>query len=732
MASSDAYHCNKQTLLTEHELLLTSTQANTNTPLVDSSAELQRRKLFELNALQAIKICDLTLGGNHQNKLIYSTQISKIAVADSIYFIVEDEFGNACRVSVSCNVNSVPLVKGVRLAFLNPIFNMAIDGRCSLTVRNPTDMYLLQLQPITTSVSEQSFSKTVINPNEFCLNKPFPFKSIDAEAENTNVIATNTNLVEDTSEYSQTIPIKPYDDGTNLSQTGNKLFKEGRFLQAIIQYTRAIDANANDAVFHSNRALCYSKIGEFENALTDFQHANTLDPECFKYQYLVALTWSRIGNHKFCVDQLSKINPKDSVDSHFVEKLLKDEKLLVKNIEGEFDFGQMKQNFVKHTQNKIGDFIGPIQILTSPKHGRGMFTTRSVKKGENLCVVKATEFLDANLGNCGCHNCRKKMLTFVTVERSLHRKIVESAAKSKLTTVRIVSLLDFTSNTAVNINLYSGCGYEFAHNFDTTQYPLDDLHSMIAKRLVIDLYRFYPEAPFALLPRGINPCAYFFNGIWLLPSFINHSCIPNAVRIYIGDICIVRAIADIPEGEEVFTSYLPLSLFPNVQGRYNILGFQCDCQLCEFEKRNDIKEIVSEIMRLQVYLRSFLNTPPCIAAPMRQVKKEKISREDWCSVKSKLFKLAEQLKAHHTKNEELFPVCLQTTLLDLLMLTTCEADALELFPEVEAYFSRLEPETYVEFLSFWGGCLNENTDKVPPTIFQNVKKKYKETEDLFT
>ena len=135
------YHYDKQTLLSEHESLLARTQNNS----VDSSIqtiELQTSKLSELNNLQAIQISDLTPGVRFENKLIYSTQITPLAVAEIICFIIEDEYDNVCRVSVPGNVDTAQLVRGVKLAFSNPIYKMAFDGRYSLIVRDVSNISL--------------------------------------------------------------------------------------------------------------------------------------------------------------------------------------------------------------------------------------------------------------------------------------------------------------------------------------------------------------------------------------------------------------------------------------------------------------------------------------------------------------------------------------------------------------------------------------------------------------
>ena len=220
-------------------------------------------------------------------------------------------------------------------------------------------------------------------------------------------------------------------DSSSMSQIGNKLFKEGRYLQAIVQYSNAIQVDKNNAIFYSNRAQCYSKFGEFENALTDFQQASTLDPYSFKYQYLIALTWSRLGNHKLSVDRLNKIKTKDKNDFRLVQKLLEEEKKLVMNVNGKFDFSEMRESVSASGHNEMtADYIGPIQILDSAIHGRGIFTTRRVSRGENLCVVKAVEFVNCNHPICGCRDDQVSLLYFNKQQQFLHPKLLESARKS--------------------------------------------------------------------------------------------------------------------------------------------------------------------------------------------------------------------------------------------------------------------------------------------------------------
>ena len=47
-------------------------------------------------------------------------------------------------------------------------------------------------------------------------------------------------------------------------------------------------------------------------------------------------------------------------------------------------------------------------------------------------------------------------------------------------------------------------------------------------------------------------------GLWNFPSSFNHSCIPNAQYIFIGDVIFVYAYKNIEKDEEIFIQYFAL------------------------------------------------------------------------------------------------------------------------------------------------------------------------------
>lgn len=86
-----------------------------------------------------------------------------------------------------------------------------------------------------------------------------------------------------------------------------------------------------------------------------------------------------------------------------------------------------------------------------------------------------------------------------------------------------------------------------------------------------------------LQPPNSNP--ELRNGFWIHASYINHSCLPNTVRTFIGDVHFLRATRDIEPGEELTHQYVSPEIdISERQERYQgTWGFKCDCRLCEID-----------------------------------------------------------------------------------------------------------------------------------------------------
>jgi len=114
------------------------------------------------------------------------------------------------------------------------------------------------------------------------------------------------------------------------------------------------------------------------------------------------------------------------------------------------------------------------------------------------------------------------------------------------------------------------------------------------------------------------------SGLWIMPSYINHSCWPNSVRSFLGDLLIVRAARDIREGEEITINYLEneSSVQERQKSFYSGWDFNCTCTLCEIETaeqqgvRDKRQELVEKARKFEVYLKQSIEKTNSGIAPM--------------------------------------------------------------------------------------------------------------------
>jgi len=96
-------------------------------------------------------------------------------------------------------------------------------------------------------------------------------------------------------------------------------------------------------------------------------------------------------------------------------------------------------------------------------------------------------------------------------------------------------------------------------------------------------------------------------GLYPLADMANHSCQPNTVRVYVGDLMVIHTNRDIAPGEEITTSYVPPTFcYPHRQeSMMRSHGFTCSSQRSQLEAdfwNNTADEQMKKIAELQEHL----------------------------------------------------------------------------------------------------------------------------------
>ncbi|KAI8811049.1 Stub1 protein [Cladochytrium replicatum] len=87
---------------------------------------------------------------------------------------------------------------------------------------------------------------------------------------------------------------------------GNKYFSEHRYTEAIAEYSTAIIQNPSNAIYYTNRALCYLKTEHYESVINDCHRATEIDPKSVKGYYLLGQALSESSRHNEAHTALTK------------------------------------------------------------------------------------------------------------------------------------------------------------------------------------------------------------------------------------------------------------------------------------------------------------------------------------------------------------------------------------------------------------------------------------------
>lgn len=333
-----------------------------------------------------------------------------------------------------------------------------------------------------------------------------------------------------------------------------------------------------------NRAEARSKLGNFEEALKDCEEALKIESTHFKTLLCkgkLLLNLNRYSSALECF-KTALLNPQVNGNSEnlngYVEKCKKLEHL---SKTGAFDLSDWVLNGFRGKSPDLAEFIGPVQIRRSGISGRGLFATKNVDSGTLLLVTKAIAIERGILPENSDENAQLVMW------KNFIDKVTDSATKSTKTKNLIGLLSSGEAEEGLEVPVMSVFKPE-------TEDQIIIPNEMSKILSVLDINSLVEDAASAKV-LGKNS-DYYGVGLWVLASFINHSCSPNARRLHIGDHILIHASRDIKTGEEITFAYFdPLSSWKDRKRMSETWGFNCNCKRCRFEEQISNKEEMKEI-----------------------------------------------------------------------------------------------------------------------------------------
>ncbi|GMH01745.1 hypothetical protein Nepgr_003584 [Nepenthes gracilis] len=362
----------------------------------------------------------------------------------------------------------------------------------------------------------------------------------------------------------------------------------------------------------SNRAEARSRLRDFEQALEDCDLALQFERTHFKTlvsKGKILLSLNKYSTALECF-QAALLDPQANGNVETLNGLIdKCKKLEFQSKNGDFDVSDWILHGFRGKCPELGEFVGTVEIKKSEISGRGLFATRNIDAGTLILVTKAiaTErcILPKYADDSG-ENAQFSMW------KNFIDKVTESVRKCSRTHYLISTLSNGENEDDLEI---PDIGL-FRPDLEERNYQREQQLDEGKILSILDVNSLVEDAISAKV-LGKNS-DYYGLGLWLLPSFINHSCTPNVRRLHIGDHVIVHASRNVKAGEEITFPYFDvLSPLSKRKEMSKTWGFCCECKRCKFERKMhsnpEIEEIevglergldrCSAIFRLEEYTR---------------------------------------------------------------------------------------------------------------------------------
>ncbi|KAJ6118364.1 hypothetical protein N7471_013831 [Penicillium samsonianum] len=511
--------------------------------------------------LNKVMINSLCLETHHRERYLLLRTITQTDTMTAVMAIVEDEDGSVLMLQLYNQEQELSgaqkLREGTVLVVKEPYVKVMADGDYGIRVDHLSDVWFIP---------------------EFDDLVPFSWRKRVTQAD---------------------------ENASSWKAKGSEHFDQGDYRSAIQCYSKTLETHPSPellVVAQLNRALSFLKSYNFDAALRDVNdvlQVSELSEEALfrKAQALYQLRRFKESCETHAI--LTEQYPDNTMAAH---EYARASARLVEQDGGKYEFGKMILEARKRQPPRLdrGSYIGPVTVKQTQSHGRGLFTTEAVKAGDLLFCEKAFAhaFHDENASK------DLRLLLNVDMDKAT------IGTQGELIELIVQKLYKNPSLLPGFVDLHHGT-YKSVDVLEVDVIPVVD--TFLVERIIL-LNSFgcplLSRESHIRSVKGDDDTAkkanqqFHSSGVWSMASYINHSCLSNAHRSFIGDMMIVRASRDLPPNTEITFWYKspmirePEELPVNLQH----WGFKCDCILCQ-DTRSPSMSVLSKRNRISDDLR---------------------------------------------------------------------------------------------------------------------------------
>ncbi|KAK9774394.1 putative SET domain-containing protein [Seiridium cardinale] len=550
-----------------------------------------------VNKLPRINLSDLRVSIHHRGSAIVLRIFTEPNFDRYLCAGVEDEVGN---VDLIILFNTDPklspdyvLTKGLVLAIKNPLYLLLPNGRHGIVVEHPCDLVEIDLTNTLMPTIWRDDFVTLHSAEASCLNR----EAKDALIAGNHISATRL--------YTMALSVVTDDQLRSdlLRGRAQANICVGRFEQArhdalasmVPHQSKSIDA---EAFFRAGCASYQSNL--FSQALEHFD-------ACIKT--------GSAGEHGGYQREQDRTRAR------------------LKEMEtGEYDFERISTSLRPGSARvDAASFILNTEIKNFDYGKRGLIATKDMKMGDFILCEKAscasfehdmphhssTNFVaHLDYSHPRLYSDAMARLTNMVIQKTLHdsagaKKVFSLRSPQPQEMDRSVSMVD----GQVRVNSFMVQLLLQPNQINLGKIRTTDGHPTFLTNVKAEILNTSTAGASA--------------GLFTRASLVNHSCIPNAARSFLGDLIVLRAAKDIKKGQEITLAYVSRN-FPglNLKTLQEMItegfGFSCKCGLCEADKHCTSKTLASRSALVNELIHEIISSFPL--ANMASPRMAKIGR----------------------------------------------------------------------------------------------------------
>ncbi|KAL6407529.1 TPR domain-containing protein [Ilyonectria robusta] len=496
-----------------------------------------------LEDLQPMKLADLRMETHHLGRVLSLRRVSPVAELEaSSWAVVQGELPDeAERIEIFLhkskhgkdilNMSSEFLVK-------EPYYTLNNQGECTIRVDHPSDLVISTL-----SDGPEEWRRKTFGDVTHVVKSPGEYK------EQGNAALQKQDLARAHAHYTEGLQSISEDAETRKTLALN-LYRNRSYVNLLLKRFDEAKADALSSLTHSEDeeqksldAKAYYRAGLAAYALGDFMDAKS---------------------HFEAQEKLQPDNAYAKFNLRRIEMRLQEEATGLYNLKKAV--GSLSKN---QGRPDVASFNGHTEVRSSPGAGRGLFATRDIPPGDIVmcekafCVVWGYEPEACCTLTCDVRDDATIRVFPAGLQKAVVQKLLNNPSQAE----KVLDL--FGDCTGLGNKLLERDGGPIIDTFQ--------IHDII-QRNAFGLGQQTED-------EDISNAS---TGLWIRASYINHSCVPNTKKDYIGDLMILRATHYITGGEEITHAYDESSDYEaRTAALHKNWGFKCWCALCAVEEADD-------------------------------------------------------------------------------------------------------------------------------------------------